>query len=88
MTPSRTERVRELFLKLKQGRDWCQRNQHSQQRIQELFERSEPIFLELENLGVARVFSEALLIFGSKAIDELVKQFKPIGGEKIWSEKK
>lgn len=83
MNPSRTERIRELFLKLKQGRDWCQRNQHNQQRIQELFKRSEPIFLELENLGVARVFSEALLIFGSKTIDELIEQFEPRGGEKI-----
>lgn len=80
MNPSHIERIKELFLKLKQGHDWCQRNQHNQARIEELFKRSETIFQELESLGVSREFSQALFIFGPLMTNELVNQFRE-GGE-------
>lgn len=73
---SHIERIKELMIKLKSGYDWCQRHQDEPKRIQELFKRSEPIFVELEKLGVSRTFSESLFVFGPLVTDELVNQFK------------
>lgn len=75
MNHSHTERVKELFKILKLGYEWCQRNQHNQAGIQELLKRTEPIFQELENLGVSRTFSEALFVFGPLVTKGLVQQF-------------
>lgn len=79
MTHYRIERIKELFVMLKSGYDWCQRNKHDQVGTEELLKRSKLIFRELENLGVARIFSEALLIFGPLVTDKLVQQFDEKG---------
>lgn len=75
MNPSHIERIRELFIKIKQGYDWCQKSEANMNRRDELFERSIPIFKELEELGVSRPFSDSLFYFGPLVTDELVKQF-------------
>ncbi len=76
MNPSRIERIKELFLKLKVGYDWCHKNESYEKRQFELFDRSKPIFDELEQLGVSRSFSSTLFFFGPAITDELVQQFK------------
>lgn len=76
MSSTRIERIKELFKKLKLGYDWCQRNQHNQTGIEELFRRSEQIFEDLEKLGVSRDFSQALFNFGPLITEKLVQQFK------------
>lgn len=75
MSHFRIERIRELFIKLKQGYDWCQKNEANKKRTYELFDRSEFIFKELESLGVSRSFSATLFIFGIPVTDDLVNQF-------------
>ncbi|MBI2017434.1 hypothetical protein HYS92_00125 [Candidatus Daviesbacteria bacterium] len=61
-----------MFKKLKLGYDWCQRNQHNQTGIEELYKRTEQIFQELESLGVSRTFSEALFVFGAFSNHEVL----------------
>lgn len=76
MNPSRIEQIKELFLKLKKGHFWYMRHQDETERIKELLNRSEPIFKELESLGVDKTFSLNLLIFGPLVTDELVNKFE------------
>ena len=83
MIHSHTERIKELFIKLKLGYDWCQKNRHNQMGVNELFRRSEPIFEELKSLGVSRQFSVSLLIFGPLITEELLQQFEDKDDQKI-----
>lgn len=76
MNPTHIERIRELFIKLKKGYDWCHKNEANMKFQFVLFERSESIFKELEELGVHRQFSACLFFFGPLVTDELVNQFK------------
>lgn len=80
MNNSRIERIRELFLKLKSGYDWCNKNKRNEARKMELFERSKDIFDELEGYGVSRSFSACVFFFSPEINDKLVNQFeiKPI----------
>lgn len=82
MNPSRIEQIKELFIKLKQGYDWCHKNEANMKRQFDLFDRSEPIFKKLEELGVSRQFSACLFFFGSEVTDELTNQFKEEQHEK------
>ncbi len=83
MNNYRINRIRELFIKLKSGYDWYQKNKHNQTGVNELFTRSEPIFEELEQLGVSKMFSESLLIFGPLITEELLQQFEDKDDQKI-----
>jgi len=72
-------RIKELFITLKQGHDWLERYKDNNLACAELVDRSEPIFDELEGLGVSKVFSRSLLVFGPLVTDELVGQFADQG---------
>lgn len=76
MTNSHTERIRELFIKLREGNKWYMRHHEDAEKVNELMIRSEPIFDELDKLGVERTFSQSLLIFGTAFIEDLVVQFE------------
>lgn len=78
---SRIEKIRELFLKLESGYDWCHKNEKNEAKKMELFERSIPIFEELEKLGVSRSFSACIYFFAPEITDTLVKQFNEGGGK-------
>lgn len=80
MNNSRIERIKELFLKLETGYEWCHKNEKNEAKKMELFNRSRSIFDELENLGVSRSFSACVFFFCPKITDELLNQFKN-GGE-------
>jgi hypothetical protein len=75
MNHSRIERIRELFMKLKSGYDWCNRNKRNEAKKMELFERSKDIFDELEELGVCRSFSACIFFFSPEINDKLINQF-------------
>lgn len=76
MTHCRTEKIKELFIKLKRGNEWYIRNQHDPEKVDSLMLRSEPLIDELEKLGVEKAFSWSLLIFGSEFVESLVSQFE------------
>lgn len=83
MNPTRIERIRELLLILKQGYDWCHKNKRNEERKYDLFDRSMPIFKELETLDVSRSFSACVFFFGLEITDKLVNQFEEKGEEVI-----
>ena len=63
------KRVREIFTKIKQGHFlWDHGDLAYQKRLEKAFE---PLFIELEQLDVARHFSQALLFFGAEFVDSL-----------------
>lgn len=64
------DRIRQLFQKLKEGHRYYEHGDNDY-RIR-LSEACEPIFVELETLGVARHFSESLLIWGKEFVDSVV----------------
>lgn len=74
MTP-RLIRVRELFLKLRVGHLWLMESETVKRR-KIIIERSEPIFTELQSLGVGRLFSIALLEFGPEITNSIVGQWE------------
>lgn len=70
------ERIKEIFAKLKQGHEHYKNGDDAfKKRIEKAFE---PMFDELETLGVARHFSEALLFFGKEFVDS-VGSLKEVG---------
>jgi hypothetical protein len=65
----RKKRIKEIFAKLKEGHVlWKRGNLAYKDRLEKAFE---PFFIELEGLGVARHFTEALLFFGKEFVDSL-----------------
>ncbi len=81
MNPSHIERIKELFLILKTAYEWSNKNECNKARQMELFDRSKPLFDELETLGVSRQFSATVFFFGPEINEKLVNQFKD-GGER------
>lgn len=79
MTQNRGEKINKikaLFLKIKAGHNWMQRNPDDAYEIESMLERAEElIYPELEELGVSKDFSRALLIFGPYITESLVRQF-------------
>lgn len=71
----RIDRIRELFLKLKEGFSYMEKHPDEPEKNEILIERAKPIFNELETLGVSQEFSKALLIFGPFITDKLIEQF-------------
>ena len=71
----RIDRVKELFLKLKEGFKYMEKNPDNVEKNQRLIERAKPIFDELETLGVSQEFSKALLIMGGIVDNPTVEQF-------------
>ena len=61
------ERIEEIFAKIKEGhRLWVEGDGAYKIRLEKAFE---PFFIELEQLGVPRHFTEALLFFGKEFTD-------------------
>lgn len=64
---SKMKRIKEIFAKIKEGHPlWKKNNDAYKKRLEKAFD---PLFIELEKLGVARDFSEALLFFGKEFVD-------------------
>jgi len=62
-------RVREIFIKIKKGHElWKTGDADYQERLEKAFD---PFFVELEELGVSRHFSESLLFFGKEFVESL-----------------
>ncbi len=64
------ERIKQIFQKLKEGHRYYEHGDNAY-RIK-LTDACEPLFTELETLGVARHFSESLLIWGKEFVDSVV----------------
>lgn len=64
------ERIKQIFQKIKEGHRYYEHGDNAYRiRLSEAFE---PFFTELETLGVARHFSESLLIWGKEFVDSVV----------------
>ena len=65
------KRTKEIFKKLKAGHLlWIKHDADFKARLEKAFD---PLFIELEQLGVARHFAEALLFFGHEFVSSLNK---------------
>jgi len=63
------KRIKEIFTKIKEGHLlWVKHDDAYKARLEKAFE---PFFVELEQLGVARHFSQALLFYGAEFVDSL-----------------
>ena len=76
MNPSRIKRISELLFTLKKGYDWCHKSKRNEERKHDLFNRSLPIFEELESLRVSRSFSASLFFFGFEITHEMLSEFE------------
>lgn len=66
------DRIEEIFAKIKEGHPmWKRGGLAYKKRLEKAFE---PFFIELEKLGVARHFAQALLFFGKEFVDSLDKK--------------
>ncbi len=71
------DKIKEIFIKLKRGHSfYIKGNMAYKMRIEKAFE---PFLIELEELGVARYFSQALLFFGKEFVDSIVSQCESSG---------
>lgn len=62
-------RIKEIFAKIKEGHPlWKSGGNVYKKRLEKAFE---PLFIELEELGVVRHFAQALLFFGKDFVDSL-----------------
>ncbi len=70
-------KIKENFVKLRTGHAfWVKENMAYRLRLEKAFD---PLFVELEALGVARHFSEALLFFGKDFVDSFNEDKSPAG---------
>ena len=72
----RVDRVKELFIKLKNGFDWMESHPDNVAGIEALIERAKPILDELESLGVDRPYATALFFFGGIVNQQFLDQFR------------
>lgn len=60
-------KIKKIFAKIKEGHPlWVKGDSAYKTRLEKAFE---PFFIELEELGVPRHFSESLLFFGKEFVD-------------------
>lgn len=70
MDTEKLQKIKSLFIKIKEGHRYYESGDNDYRiRLSKAFE---PIFIQLETLGVARHFSEALLIWGKEFVDSVV----------------
>ena len=64
------QRVKEMLTKIKEGHPlWVNGDSAYKDRLEKAFE---PLFIQLEEFGIDRSFSESLLFFGGEFVDSLV----------------
>lgn len=84
----RIEKIKTLFVKIKEAREWCVKNYNvmvglpdkpSEESVKFWHDRIAPalggVYSELEGLGVSRLFSMSLLHFGAEFTKSLWEQF-------------